>query len=77
MGTTNIGKIIYGFCNGFFGRDDYEDKIILFETNTAIVCTYLEGNTIYGTAPGILTCANFDSEEEKQEYINKWSKGDD
>lgn len=21
-----IGSILYGFCNGYFGRDNYEDK---------------------------------------------------
>lgn len=21
-----VGTVLYGFCNGFFGRDSYEDK---------------------------------------------------
>lgn len=23
----SVGDTIYGFCNGFFGRDDYEKKV--------------------------------------------------
>ena len=23
----NVGDTIYGYCNGFFGRDSYEDKV--------------------------------------------------
>ena len=64
---SNVGKIIYGFCNGFFGRDDYKTKIIVFETRVGICCRYL-GEDEY------ITCTNFDSEEEKQKYIDKWSK---
>ena len=64
---SNICKTIYGFCNGFFGRDDYETKIIIYETPISICC-------IYQNKPDILTVANFDTPEEKQEYINEWSK---
>lgn len=64
---TNVGKIIYGFCNGFFGRDDYDDKIIVFETDKAICCTYVDDRY-----KGILVTANFESSKEKQEYINEW-----
>lgn len=24
-----VGTIVYGFCNGVFGRDSYEDKIVI------------------------------------------------
>lgn len=63
----NIGITLYGFCNGFFGRDDYETKVIVYETPTSICC-------IYESQPDVLTCANFNSQEEKQKYINEWSK---
>lgn len=65
---NNIGRRIYGFCNGFFGRDDYDDKIIVFETSKAICCIYVEDKY-----KDMLAVANFDSEEEKQKYINSWS----
>ena len=63
---NNLGKTIYGFCNGYFGREDYETKIIIYETSNSICCRYLENN--------ILTCANFENEEEKNKYIEKWCK---
>ena len=66
---NNVGKRIYGFCSGFFGRDDYDDKIIVFETDKAICCVYIDEEYA-----GQLACANFDSLEEKQIYINSWSK---
>lgn len=62
-----IGTKIYGFCDGYFGRDDFKDKIILLEGKKWIVCAYLES--------GIdkVTCVNFDSEEEKEECVKRWS----
>ena len=65
---SNIGRVIYGFCNGYFGRDDYSDKVIVFETKTSICCRYLS----YGDNDK-LTCCNFDTEKEKNECIEKWS----
>lgn len=66
---SNIGRRIYGFCNGYFGRDDYNDKIIVYETSLSICCIYVDRNL-----SDYLTCANFDSPEEKQQYIEEWSK---
>lgn len=70
---SNIGKIIYGFCNGYFGRDDYSTKIIVFETERSICCRYI-GKFDEWTEKGWLSCANFDTPEEKQDCINRWSK---
>ena len=25
---VSVGTVLYGFCNGFFGRDSYDDKRI-------------------------------------------------
>lgn len=68
----NIGTIIYGFCNGFFGRDDYNDKIIVFETEKVICYKYIDEEY-----DGILVTANFKTEEEKHRYIDKWSKDEE
>lgn len=65
--NPNIGTIIGGFCNGFFGRDDYQDKVIVFETKYSICCRYLKD-------PNYLTVATFDSEREKNNYVYEWSK---
>ena len=58
----NIGKIIYGYCDGF-----WYDKIIIFETEKSIVYRYIEGNF------DGLGVVNFDNEEEKNRYIKEWS----
>ena len=62
----NVYKIIRGFCNGYFGRDDYDDKMIILEGEKWIVCRYLDQDMV--------TCVNFDSAEEKQRCIDEWSK---
>lgn len=63
-----VGTVIYGFCNGYFGRDDYEDKIIILEGKTWIVCKYFSSDTV--------TCCNFDSEDEKIECVKQWQVND-
>lgn len=62
-----IGTKIYGYCNGYFGRNDYDDKIIILEGRKWIVCAYLDTDNDW------ITSVNFDSEEEKIECIKKWS----
>jgi len=62
-----VGTKIYGYCNGYFGRDDYDDKIIILEGRRWIVCAYLDSDNDW------ITCVNFDSEEEKEERIKQWS----
>ena len=66
---NNIGTIIYGFCNGFFGRDDYSTKIIVYETSNSICCKYIENEH--------LNVAIFEDETEKQKYINEWKVRED
>lgn len=60
----NIGRMISGFCNGYFGRDDYDDKIIILEDKKWIVCRYLNRDEV--------ACVNFDSEQEKKSLLNDW-----
>ena len=69
---SNIGKVIYGFCNGYFGRDDYDTKMIVYETQKSIVCINISDEKWFKNS--WLTCANFDSEEEKNKCIKNWSK---
>lgn len=65
---SNIWKVIKWYCNWYFGRDDYDDKVIVYETDTAICCKYLDNDN--------LTVTNFKSEEEKNQYIEKWTLED-
>ena len=69
--SSFIGTKIYGYCNGYFGRDDYESKIIILEGKKWIVCAY-----IYSYSDRV-TCVNFDSEAEKIECIKRWSERDE
>ena len=37
-----IGDVIGGFCNGAFGRDDYDNKVCVLSTLTYAVFEYSE-----------------------------------
>lgn len=71
----NIGKIIYGYCNGYFGRDDYDNKVIVYETSNSIACIHYQKDYDDHTRSH-LTCANFDDEKDKDEHIKKWGEKD-
>lgn len=62
-----VGTKIYGFCEGYFGRNDYKDKIIILEGRKWIVCAYLDSEM------DVVSCVNFDSEKEKYDCVNRWS----
>jgi hypothetical protein len=40
----SVGDRIYGFCNGFFGRDDYDTKICVSVTSRYAIFQYLDGD---------------------------------
>ena len=61
----NTGDIIYGFCNGYFGRDDYEKKTCVFVTWKYAVFEYSDGSA---------TVLNY-SQNFNLETIEKWKKG--
>jgi len=61
-----IGEKIYGFCNGFFGRDSYNDKIIEGEGKDWIVAR--EEYT------GYVVIAVFSGSDNKDDYLNKWKE---
>lgn len=63
----NVWKTIKGYCNWYFGRDDYDDKVIVYETETAICCRYLEDKKWLWTA-------YFKTEQEKDEKIAEREK---
>jgi len=63
-----VGTTIYGFCNGYFGRDSYDDKVIIASGENWIV-----GKTQYG----YVEFASFDDGEEMEELIASWSVRED
>lgn len=59
---SNIGRIIYGYCDGYFGRDSHHEKIIIAEGYNWVVVKDWNG-VDFACLPA----------DEKQELINEWS----
>jgi hypothetical protein len=59
-----IGQMIYGYCNGYFGRHSYGSKRIESFGCDWIVARDEKGEPIF---------AIFDSTEEMETYIKDWS----
>lgn len=66
--NNNVWKVIKWFCNWYFG-DDYDTKVIIYETERSICCRYIDEYNAW-----LLTVANFKDEQEKNEMINEWEK---
>lgn len=59
-----IGDIISGFCNGYFGRDDYERKTCVFITDKYAIFEYDDGSA---------TVLNYDYNLDLTiETVNEW-----
>jgi hypothetical protein len=58
-----VGTEIFGFCNGFFGRDSYDDKIIIANGEDWIVTK---------DAKDIKEFATFENIDEMCQMINQW-----
>lgn len=61
-----LGEKIYGFCNGFFGSDDYDNKICVFVTPDYAVFQYIEGKF-----EGNATVLN-NPDELNEEIVSEW-----
>ena len=66
MRYFEVGDRIYGFCSGFFGRDDYENKICVYVTDTYAVFEYESDRTK-------ATVLNYVSESES---VKRWGNKD-
>lgn len=54
MQIFKAGDEIYGYCQGYFGRDDYRDKTCVFVTlNYAVFEDDLENGTIVNDYEGL------------------------
>jgi len=42
MHHFKIGDFVYGYCNGYFGRDDYDSKICVYVTPFCAVFEYID-----------------------------------
>jgi hypothetical protein len=64
----DVGDMIYGFCNGYFGRDDYSSKICIFSTDNFALFVYLEN-------PNTAVVLNYNEFKDKSKMwltIDKW-----
>lgn len=48
-----VGDKLYGFCSGYFGRDSYGEKTVLFLTREAVVVRDNEGAILVAQHPEI------------------------
>lgn len=60
-----VGIRIFGYCNGFFGRDSYDDKTIIASGSDWIVAQTDSGENEFAT---------FEDGEEMERYIAYWSE---
>lgn len=60
-----VGDEIQGYCQGFFGRDDYEDKICVLVRPSYAVFEYENGSA---------TVVNLSSLEGSNYDIKTWMK---
>ncbi len=67
----NVGDTIYGFCNGYFGRDDYDTKLCLMVTKNYAVFQYTDGE-FEGNAVALNNPNRLD-----KETVDKWKCDDD
>lgn len=58
-----VGIKIFGYCNGYFGRDSYDDKIIIASGEDWIVAKNNRGQSEF---------ASFDSTDEMWKLIDEW-----
>jgi hypothetical protein len=65
---SNIGRKIYGYCSGYFGRDSYADKVIEAEGVDWIVARP------NGDADADPEFCYFLTEADKNHWIAEWSK---
>lgn len=56
-----VGQMIYGFCNGMFGRDDYHDKRVEAIGVDWVVCRHMQGVSFhYGDPDDLLEFIDID-----------------
>jgi hypothetical protein len=63
------GIKIYGFCEGFFGRDDYDTKTIIASGDNWIVCK-AEGSKY----PRFASFEEGWQYDQMEQLIQKWSQ---
>lgn len=73
-----VGDQIYGFCNGYFGRDDYEDKTCVMVTPHYAVFQYESGRSSvlnYTSSINKHTVDSWKNPDTDMKTIEVWEEG--
>lgn len=62
----NVGRVVRGFCEGYFGRDHYHDARIEAEGHDWIVVRALDGGTV--------ELATFQDADEQAACVERWAR---
>ncbi len=65
-----VGDRIHGFCNGYFGRDDYESKVCIMVSRKYAVFQYDDGTA------SVLNASSDDEMRNISEDSKEWRKPD-
>ena len=67
-----VGDRIGGFCNGYFGRDDYEDKTCVFVSSYFAVFQNRDGHGTLLNYDSLATELRFKRFKPKKERWENW-----
>lgn len=65
----SVGDTISNYCNGFFGRDDYEEKLCIMVTEKYAIFQYIGDSDLKGFA----TVLNWDDKLPDYRFGGNWS----
>jgi len=65
----SVGDTITNYCNGFFGRDDYDDKLCIMVTDNYAVFQYTDGEM-----EGKATVLNWDDSLPRYRFGDNWKE---
>lgn len=63
-----VGIRIYGYCDGYFGRDSYGEKVIIASGEDWVVANDWLNNNEF---------ASFEDSDDMEELIQDWSEVND
>lgn len=62
----SVGDMVFGYCNGFFDRDDYDDKVCVLVNSKYAVFQYTEGRW-----KGFAAVLNY-TDSLSKEMVDSW-----
>jgi hypothetical protein len=65
MSVLRVGLVLYGYCNGYFGRDSYRDKRVEAFGVDWIVAREENGTPVFANMAGV---------RDEESLIQAWAK---